>query len=156
MIYKQMFAMRILLPALVLVPVLLSQPTGPTVTLAVVGGQVVDGTGAGPIADGVVLITGNRIAAVGSAGAIPIPKAAKIIQAGGMTVMPGLIDMHVHLCLIGHADEDHFVRIYGDREEREIMPASAHQYLMNGVTTVRDVGSPIEIIKVRDRINRGE
>ncbi len=34
--------------------------------------------------------------------------------------MPGLIDMHVQLCLIVHADEDHFVRIYGDREERKI------------------------------------
>ena len=126
------------------------------ITVAIIGGQVLDGTGAQPISDGVVLIAGDRIAAVGHAGAVEIPKGVRIIQAGGMTVMPGLIDMHVHLCLIGHADEDHFVRIYGDREEREIMPAGAHQYLMNGITTVRDVGSPIEIVKVRDRINRGE
>jgi len=143
---------------LFLIPVVSAQTPAnhSPITLAIVGGQVVDGTGAQPISDGVVLIAGDRIAAVGHAGAIEIPKGAKIIQAGGMTVMPGLIDMHVHLCLIGHADEDHFVRIYGNREEREIMPASAHQYLMNGVTTVRDVGSPIEIVKVRDRINRGE
>ena len=70
--------------------------------------------------------------------------------------MPGLIDMHVHLCLIGHADEEHFVRTYGDREEREIISAGASQDLMNAITTVRNVGSPIEIVKVRDRINRGE
>jgi len=125
------------------------------VTLAIVGGQVVDGSGAGPIPDGVVLIAGNRFASVGHAGAVDIPKGAKIIHAGGMTVMPGLIDMHVHLALIGSADEQ-FVRAYLDREEREIMPASARQYLLNGVTTVRDVGAPIEIVKVRDRINRGE
>jgi imidazolonepropionase-like amidohydrolase len=141
-----------------LLPMLLAQPpaTRAPITIAIVGGQVVDGTGAGPIADGVVLIAGDRIAAVGHAGAVQIPKGVKVVQADGMTVMPGLIDMHVHLCLIGHADEDHFVRIYADREEREIMPASARQYLMNGITTVRDIGGPIEVIKVRDRINRGE
>jgi imidazolonepropionase-like amidohydrolase len=126
------------------------------ITMAIVGGQVIDGTGAAPIPDGVVLIAGDRIAAVGHAGALQFPKGVKVVPAGGMTVMPGLIDMHVHLCLIGHADEDNFVRIYADREEREIMPASARQYLMNGITTVRDIGGPIEVIKVRDRINRGE
>lgn len=115
-----------------------------------------DGSGAGPIADGIVLIKGDRITAVGSAKAIPIPAGAKIIHAGGMTIMPGMIDMHVHLALIGHADEDHFVKDHLAREEREIMPAGARQYLMNGITTVRDVGSPLEIVKVRDRIARGE
>ncbi|HWB83809.1 MAG TPA: amidohydrolase family protein [Bryobacteraceae bacterium] len=153
-----MLQMRSFYLGIALLPVLLAQQPAERapVTMAIVGGQVVDGTGAGPITDGVVLIAGNRIAAVGHAGAVAIPKGVKVVQAGGMTVMPGLIDMHVHLCLIGHADEDHFVRIYADREEREIIPASARQYLMNGITTVRDTGGPIEIVKVRDRINRGE
>ena len=145
--------MRTYILGLFFVPALLAQPA---VTSAIVGGQVVDGTGAGAIADGIVLIGGNRIVAVGPAGVVHVPQGAKIIPAGGMTVMPGLIDMHVHLCLIGHADEEHFVRTYGAREEKEIMPAGARQCLMNGVTTVRDVGSPIEIVKVRDRINHGE
>ena len=70
------------------------------VTLAIVGGQVLDGTGAPRIADGVVLISGDRIASVVLAG--------------------------------------------------------AWQYLTNGVTTVRDGGAPIEILKVRDCINHGE
>lgn len=124
--------------------------------MAIVGGDVVDGTGAGPIHDGVVLIAGDRIAAVGSAASLPVPAGVKIVHAGGSTVLPGLIDSHVHLCLIGHADEDHFVHEHLNREEREIMPAGARQYLLNGITTVRDVGSPLEIVKVRDRINRGE
>ena len=127
-----------------------------TATLAIVGGQIVDGSGAPPIADGVVLIEGKRIARVGGAKEITVPAGAKTIDAGGMTVMPGLIDMHVHLGLIGHADEEHFVRIYKGREENEIIPAGARQHLMNGVTTIRDVGSPISVVKVRDRINRGE
>lgn len=125
-------------------------------TVAIVGGQVVDGTGAPPIADGVVLISGNRISAVGSAGTIAIPAGSKIVNAGGMTVMPGLIDMHVHLSMIGSTDADQLVINYHDREETEIMPAAARQFLLNGVTTVRDLGSPIEILRVRDRINRGE
>jgi imidazolonepropionase-like amidohydrolase len=126
------------------------------VTLAIVGGQVLDGTGAPPIADGVVLISGDRIASVGPAGGIAIPPGTKVVRADGMTVMPGLIDMHVHLAMIGSAEGGDFVRAHADREEREIMPAGARQYLMNGVTTVRDVGAPIEILKVRDRINHGE
>jgi len=125
------------------------------ITLAIVGGQVVDGSGAPPIPDGVVLVAGDRIAAVGSAAALPVPHGTKIVRADGMTVMPGLIDMHVHLALIG-ANDDAFVKKYLPREEREIMPASARQFLMNGVTTVRDTGAPIEIVKVRDLINRGE
>src|SRR5436305_3452657 len=126
------------------------------VTLAITGGQIVDGTGVPPIADGVVLIAGKRIAAVGPAGAIRVPDGVKIVRADGMTVMPGLIDMHVHLCLIGSADNGLIVQPNIKRMEREILPAGARQYLMNGVTTVRDVGSPIEIVKVRDRIQRGE
>jgi hypothetical protein len=39
----------------------------------------------------------------------------------------------VHLELIGHANEDHFVKDHLAREEREIMPAGARQYLMNGL-----------------------
>ncbi len=130
--------------------------TPPPVTLAIAGGQVIDGSGAAPIPNGVVLIAGDRIVAVGDAGAVPIPAGVKVINAGGMTVLPGLIDMHVHLGLIGHMDEDHFVQDHLGREEREIMPAGARQYLLNGVTTVRDVGSPLEIVKVRDRIARGK
>ena len=110
----------------------------------------------GPARRGVVLIAGNRIRAVGSSSSIAIPASAKILRAAGMTVMPGLIDMHVHLALIGSANDGKFVQGHLDRQEREILPAGTRQYLMNGVTTVRDVGAPIEIVKVRDRINRGE
>jgi imidazolonepropionase-like amidohydrolase len=126
------------------------------ITHAIVGGQVVDGSGAGPIRDGVVLIAGKRFAAVGPAGVVKIPESAKVIQAGGMTVMPGLIDMHVHLACIGSSDGDAFVGHHLDREEGEVMPASARQHILNGQTTVRDLGAPLSIVKVRDRINRGE
>jgi imidazolonepropionase-like amidohydrolase len=131
-------------------------PAAEKITLAITGGQIIDGTGAPPIPDGVVLIAGKRIAAVGAAGAVQVPDGVKILRAGGMTVMPGLIDMHVHLGMIGSADNGKFVQPRMARQEGEILPAGARQYLMNGVTTVRDVGSPIEIVKVRERIARGE
>jgi imidazolonepropionase-like amidohydrolase len=126
------------------------------ITIAIIDGQVVDGSGAPPIPDGVVLIAGDRIAAVGRAGTVPIPQGIKLIHAGGMTVLPGLIDMHAHLSVIESAEGSRFVHYYLARQEREIMPAAAMRYLMNGVTTVRDLGSPLEIVRVRDRINRGE
>src|SRR5215468_7993991 len=111
-------------------------------TTAIIGGQVIDGTGAPPIADGVVLIAEGRIAKVGPAATVTVPPGAKIIRADGMTVMPGLIDMHVHLSVLGSMEGTRFVHDSLDRQEREVMPASARQYLMNGVTTVRDLGSP--------------
>lgn len=147
---------RSLIVPLVAACLIAMPPADPKITMAIVGGQVLDGTGAAPIPDGVVLIAGDRIAAVGSAGSLPIPAGIKVIHAGGMTVMPGLIDMHVHLGMIGSGDNGKFVASHMDREEREVMPAGARQFLMNGVTTVRDIGSPLEVVKVRDRINRGE
>jgi imidazolonepropionase-like amidohydrolase len=76
-----------------------------------------------------------------------------------MSLLPGLWDAHVHTYLLGHADYAHWDKTYGSspRLAKEIMPASAHQLLMAGVTSARDLGAPLEpIIQVRDRINRGE
>jgi imidazolonepropionase-like amidohydrolase len=71
-------------------------------------------------------------------------------------VLPGLWDMHVHLMINGHSDYDHWDREYPDRFDSEIMPASAVQLLLAGVTTARDLGAPLEdSISVRDRIASG-
>jgi imidazolonepropionase-like amidohydrolase len=65
--------------------------------LAVVGGTLIDGTGADPIPDSVILIEGDRIRAAGPRRQIRIPKGAVAVDATDFTVIPGLIDMHVHL-----------------------------------------------------------
>jgi imidazolonepropionase-like amidohydrolase len=71
--------------------------------------------------------------------------------------MPGLWDMHVHLMINGHANYTHWDTAYPHLFESVIMPSSAHQLLMAGVTSARDLGAPLEAsIHVRDRINRGE
>ncbi len=125
--------------------------------IAIVGGMLVDGNGGKPIHDSVVLIEGQKIAAVGPRGTVSIPGNAKIIPAGGMTVMPGLFDLHVHLLIMGHGKYDDYFPKYRTRMRKEIMPASARELLLHGVTSVRDMGANLEdILEVRDRINRDE
>jgi imidazolonepropionase-like amidohydrolase len=124
---------------------------------ALVGGTLIDGYGSKPIRNSVVLIEGERIKAVGQVGTIVIPAGAEIISTEGMSVMPGLWDMHVHLMINGHSDYTHWDKTYPPQMEKVIMPASAKQLLMAGVTSARDLGAPLEAsIAVRDRIRKGE
>ena len=125
--------------------------------VALVGGTLIDGYGGAPITNSVVLVSGERITAVGQVGTLAVPAGAEVISTEGMSVLPGLWDMHVHLMINGHADYDHWDRTYPSRQENEIMPASARQLLLAGVTTARDLGGPLEpSLSVRDRINRGQ
>jgi imidazolonepropionase-like amidohydrolase len=64
---------------------------------AIVGARLIDGTGAAPIADTVVLVHGDRIQAVGPRARVQIPRGAAIVDAAGMVVMPGLVDAHCHI-----------------------------------------------------------
>ncbi len=124
--------------------------------VAMVGGTLVDGTLSDPIRDSVVLIEGQRIVAVGTVKTLPVPADATVISTEGMTVMPGLWDMHVHLMINGHADYEHWDRTYPAQFRDVIMPASARQLLLAGVTGARDLGGPLEdSIAVRDAINSG-
>jgi imidazolonepropionase-like amidohydrolase len=126
-------------------------------TLALVGGQVIDGYEGPPIHDGVVLIAGDRIVAVGRREEVTVPAGTTVIDTRGMSVMPGLMDMHVHLMIIGHADYEHWDKTYMSRFRDEIMPIAAKQLLMSGVTTVRDLGAPLEdILEVKRRIEKGQ
>lgn len=125
-------------------------------TLALVGGTLVDGTLADPIRDSVVLVEGERIVAVGTVDTLPVPAGATVVSTEGMTVLPGLWDMHVHLMINGHADYEHWDRTYPAQFRDVIMPASARQLLLAGVTGARDLGGPLEdSIAVRDAIAAG-
>lgn len=126
-------------------------------TKALVGGTLIDGFGGTPIHNSVIIIKNERIVAVGHQGNLPVPEEAEIISTEGMSVLPGLWDMHVHLMINGHADYAHWDTAYLDRLGDVIMPSSAHQLLRAGVTSARDLGAPLkESIEVRDRINNGE
>jgi imidazolonepropionase-like amidohydrolase len=128
-------------------------------SIALVGGRLIDGFGGPPLDHSVVLIEGERIKAVGTMDSLPVPAGATVISTAGMTVLPGLWDAHVHTYLLGHSDYAHWDKTYGTspRLAKEIMPAAAHQLLLAGVTSARDLGAPLEAsLEVRDRINRGE
>jgi imidazolonepropionase-like amidohydrolase len=123
---------------------------------ALVGGTLVDGNGSHPIQNSVVIVDGDRIRAVGQVGSLAIPQGAEVISTEGMTVLPGLWDMHVHLQIVGHADYDHWDKTYPPAYESVIFPAAAKQLLLAGVTSARDLGGPLDVsISTRDRINAG-
>lgn len=123
---------------------------------ALVGGTLIDGFGGRPIRNSVVLIDGERITAVGQVGQLAVPPGAEVISTEGMSVLPGLWDMHVHLMINGHADYAHWDKTYPAQFEPVIMPAGARQLLLAGVTSARDLGGPLEAsINVRDKINKG-
>jgi imidazolonepropionase-like amidohydrolase len=125
--------------------------------LAIVGGRLLDGWGAAPLEDSVILIRENRIVALGKRGEVAVPSHCRVIDASGMTVMPGLIDMHVHLDDVGHTDLNYPGSLYQRGRTREIMAMMAKTLLMSGVTSARDLGAPLdEILDLRDKIDRGE
>lgn len=124
---------------------------------ALVGGTLVDGFGGRPLRNSVILIDGERITAVGAQGSLAVPAGAEVISTEGMSVLPGLWDMHVHLMLNGHSDYAHWDKTYPAQLGPVIMPAGAKQLLLAGVTSARDLGAPLDAsIDVRNKINSGQ
>ena len=124
---------------------------------AVVGGTLVDGFGGPPLANSVIVIEGDRITRVGQVGKLAVPAGAEVISTEGMTVLPGLWDMHVHLMINGHGDYEHWDKTYPPLQESVIMPSSAKQLLLAGITSARDLGGPLEAsINVRNAVNSGK
>jgi len=124
---------------------------------ALVGGTLLDGHGGPPLRNSVVLVRGETIQAVGTLGTLAVPVGATVISTEGMTVLPGLWDMHVHLMLAGHGNYATWDRVYPPRLGPEILPATARQTLLAGVTSVRDLGAPLdEILALKRRVDAGE
>jgi len=147
--------------AALLAPALRAQPGYPlkgTGTVVLRAARVIDGTGAAPIANGEVVVTDDRIVAVGRQGAVSEPAGARVIDLGDATLLPGFIDAHVHL--IGRALNDPGAN---DAPVRDfpgfgaILGAeNARRTLMNGFTTVRMVGAPnFDDIALRTAIDGG-
>ena len=129
---------------------------GPTVTLAIVGGRLVDGFGGAPVDDSVILIAGDRIVAIDHVGGNTVPASAKVVDARGMTVLPGLWESHGHLEHVGEGTPTVFPEKFRDRLP-EVMANVARVSLMAGITTFRDTGGPLEAQQaLRVAIERGE
>ena len=91
---------------------------------ALVGGTLIDGYGNVPIHDSVILIEDETIIEVGTTSTIEISSDYEIISTEGMSVMPGLWDMHVHLMINGHSDYDYWDNL-SQEEYRRIFKNSA-------------------------------
>ncbi len=61
-----------------------------------VGGLLIDGTGADPVDDAAVVISGGRILYAGPRNAVELPSAAEVVDVSGLTILPGFINAHVH------------------------------------------------------------
>ena len=125
------------------------RPDGP---VAFVNGMLLDGYEAEPIHRAVVVIDDGRIVAAGPQHATPVPAGATVIDIGGRAITPGLIDAHVHVDLIGHGDYDRYYRfLRGTERLKDVMPIAAKQMLRAGVTSALDLGTPFQILELRER-----
>ncbi len=125
-------------------------------SIALLDGQIIDGVGNDPIERGGILVEDNRITYVGKMVNFTVPKDAERIDLGGRTVMPGLIDAHVHLVNTG--DPDPMKRLKTSPAQSTIQAVvHAKKALMAGITTVRDLGAfggGIDFA-LRDSVNAG-
>jgi imidazolonepropionase-like amidohydrolase len=134
------------------------QNAGPKKHLALVGGMLIDGYDVPPVHHAAILIEDNKIVEVGPASEVKIPADATVIDTSGRVMMPGLIEEHAHLSILGHGDYNRWYPwIVQNGYMEKVMEISAKQLLMAGITTAVDLGGPLkESLSVRDRIAKGE
>lgn len=118
-------------------------PTRGTGTVVLRAARMIDGTGAAPVQNAIVVVTDDRIVAAGRAGSVQVPDGARVVDLGDATLLPGFIDAHTHI--IGRAlgdagsaqaavrDFNSFGAILG--------VANARATLMAGFTTIRNLGA---------------
>ncbi len=117
--------------------------------IALTNATLIDGTGSPRLPNATVVTSGRTIAAVGAADAMTIPPDAVVFDLAGKTVMPGLIDGHVHVrSYAGAGQRDvHLWNVTTFMEEQTLHAAgNARRALLAGVTTVRDMaGGRLEV-----------
>ena len=124
---------------------------------AIVGGQVIDGTGADPVPNGLVLIEDDTITYAGPLDPHSVPVDAEIIEADGASVLPGLMDVHVHISLSAPSD---LVQELVARPVGEVafeVSRNLADTVAGGVTTIRTVSDLAHLdIAARNAINAGK
>ena len=121
------------------IPALLAAPPATAGRLYLAHARLFDGTGAPPRDAAAVLVEDGRIARVGSA-SDAAPEGARVLDLEGKTLLPGLIDAHVHVSGRPPAPAQGAEPIY-DGTAHHFLQARLRDYLRRGVTTLRDVGS---------------
>ena len=126
--------------------------------LVIAGATLIDGTGAPPVQDAIVVIRGERIVAAGPHARVQIPRGAWRTNARGKWVIPGLVDAHVHFFQSGGLYTRPDVIDLRSRvpyaEElatiRKRLPYTFTRYLCSGITSAVDVGGPMWNFQVRE------
>ncbi len=150
-----MNAMRCLVRLLVAVALCAALPAA--AATALVGGNVLDIRSGDTIEDAVVLVDGERISAVGARDEVAVPDDAAIIDASGMWLIPGLMNMHVHPGLVLPGNMAARLANETDAALALRMAAEARAMLQVGVTTIRVPGDSRHADLALDRsIRRGE
>ena len=122
--------------------------------LVVRGGTLIDGTGADPIANAVLVIKGDRILDVGPASQVSIPSnVARTVDVNGLYVVPGLIDLHMHFTQQYGEDFGRYRDSDAARAIRGVLKLG--QFLDGGITAVRDVGTSNDVaLKLKEAVER--
>lgn len=122
--------------------------------MAIVGATLIDGTGGKPIPDSVVLVEGSKISAAGRRGEVEIPTDAEVIDAAGRFLLPGLVDLHVHIFhrgfvpLAAKGDEMAYASVVAANNLRSALQA--------GITTMRSVSDFRHLdLAMRTAVERG-
>jgi imidazolonepropionase-like amidohydrolase len=135
------------------------------IRLAITGARLITGVDSNPISAGTVLIGADgRIVAVGPADAMAVPADAPKLRADGMSLLPGLIDGHVHITwdktlYTAYSSRDYATRLLFRNPERQLVRAGqyAQTALAAGVTTLRDCGADdFTVLALRDAIAAGQ
>lgn len=131
----------------VVLPHVFSQPQQ---LIVLKGGTLIDGTGKAPVSDAVVIIRGNRIAAVGRVGEVAVPEHAQVLDTQGTWIIPGLIDAHAHFGT-GFLPLPHIVT-----PDSTLRAQIAGNFLRYGVTTVYIMADDLDrVLRDKKRIAEG-
>jgi len=131
--------LKIWLPAIAGLCLAGCKPPEESLQKAIIGAVLVDGSGGPPLSNSVVIVAGTRIRAIGNRANMPIPAGVEKINGAGKFLVPGLIDLHVHLGTSAGA-------AYKNAEyTRQRIEENLNTYLYFGVTTVRSMGTDRQV-----------
>src|SRR3954463_16201265 len=139
-----MHLFRYLAPAVLVASAAVAQEPKGSGTVVLHAARVIDGTGSAPIANGVVVVTDDKIVGGGKSGSVTTPAGARTIELGDATLLPGFIDVHTHIIGRELKDPQADASPVRDYEGTGAMigVSNAQKTLLAGFTTIRNVGAP--------------
>src|SRR3989454_8995967 len=135
---------------LLVVFALMVSPVASADVVVLKGATIIDGSGRAPQQNGVLVLDGERILAVGAPAKVKVPRRARVLDLTGRTIMPGIINAHGHVGLVAGGQNR------ADAYTRENVRAQLLQYERYGVTSVLTLGLNRDLVyELRDEQRRG-